>query len=614
MDVVHLQPEELDYELGLRGVYNLSTQRMKTQSLRDFLKREDNGEQTIIAARVKGLDVACELSMCTLTVDDVVAKWKDPSLGQSVVKECHSRLVHVIGRLGRIKPRSPEEQVYAADLVAAAESHLARMYSTTVKERLSDRHTMAVSSKIGASPLADVIEAIHNGQQAAGQVDECGAVGFSRSVERPSLNPHVAEFRPKDVSAIDNPFGYAVPPSFEGVVRTAASKQMGSLADLFSGATYNEREQFRRREQPISGVRQGFAAAPSVRDQHQHENAFSVSSGSARDADRPIGRQQFRNDFAGRRKTVPVHQWRISFSGDGQGLHLYDFLSELSMFQRSEGVCDEELFASVVHLLTGRARLWYRSWFDTFGCWTDFVSAIKKEFLPPKYDYRLLSSISNRRQKPSETFAEYLNVMQSLFKYLSIPIDDQHKLCIVEENMLSKYVIAVSAIDVQSLEQLANVCRRIDFAYNKQALAMPLDGVAPQTRSPFRQDRSRELHEVEARMNAVDELSGGFAGMHVGESDDRRQAYPPCSSTQVEGEILAVRERVKRVGDTGSERKCFNCLREGHNFADCQQPKTGQFCFRCGSRNVTVFTCKNCTKNAATDSAQHGGVQSPQNN
>lgn len=57
------------------------------------------------------------------------------------------------------------------------------------------------------------------------------------------------------------------------------------------------------------------------------------------------------------RRTVPVHQWKLSFSGDGNGTHLYDFLAELRMFQRSEGVLDEELFASIVHLLTGRARL-----------------------------------------------------------------------------------------------------------------------------------------------------------------------------------------------------------------------------------------------------------------
>lgn len=48
-------------------------------------------------------------------------------------------------------------------------------------------------------------------------------------------------------------------------------------------------------------------------------------------------------------------------------MNLYDFLSEIRIFQRSEGIDDDELMASVVHLLSGRARLWYRAWFDTFN-------------------------------------------------------------------------------------------------------------------------------------------------------------------------------------------------------------------------------------------------------
>lgn len=65
------------------------------------------------------------------------------------------------------------------------------------------------------------------------------------------------------------------------------------------------------------------------------------------------------------RRTVPLHQWKLALSGDGHGIHLYDFLSEIQMLKRAEGISDEELLSSIVHLLAGRARLWYRSWYDT---------------------------------------------------------------------------------------------------------------------------------------------------------------------------------------------------------------------------------------------------------
>lgn len=72
------------------------------------------------------------------------------------------------------------------------------------------------------------------------------------------------------------------------------------------------------------------------------------------------------NEYGRSQKCVPVHQWKVFFSGDGKGLHLYDFLSQISMYKRSEQVSDEEMLASIVHLLNGRARLWYQAEFDLY--------------------------------------------------------------------------------------------------------------------------------------------------------------------------------------------------------------------------------------------------------
>lgn len=99
-----------------------------------------------------------------------------------------------------------------------------------------------------------------------------------------------------------------------------------------------------------------------------------------------------------------------------------------------------------------------RSRFETFHSWNDTVIAIKREFLPPKYDFKLLTNISNHRQISSETFSLYLTMMQSLFKHLSIPVTEQHKLCIMEENMLSKYAIATSVLDIDTLDQISSCC------------------------------------------------------------------------------------------------------------------------------------------------------------
>lgn len=328
-----------------------------------------------------------------------------------------------------------------------------------------------------------------------------------------------------------------------------------------------------------------------------------------------------RYDGRNSRRTVPVHQWRISFSGEENGVHLYDFLSELRMMQRAEDVPDREMLSSVVHLLTGRARVWFRSRFDTFGSWVEFLSELKREFLPPKFDYRLLFNISNRRQKSTETFSEYLNEMQSLFRFLSIPIDEQHKLCMVEENMLQKYTIATAAVEITSLAQLSSICRRVDHAHSRQS-NVSLSEHRTQTSRPVQRptyNRSRELHELErcvhesAVSDALSHLSIHGQNIESQRCEPTRPTPLNCTSDSITTEVCAVRQNNAREMHNnnrsagGNEREqeqraCFNCRRAGHGFKECSAPRTENFCYRCGSRDFVAFKCNECAKNANVDS------------
>lgn len=150
-------------------------------------------------------------------------------------------------------------------------------------------------------------------------------------------------------------------------------------------------------------------------------------------------------------------------------------------------------------------------------------ATMKTEFLPPKYDYKLLTNISNRRQKPTETFAEYLTSMQSLFKHLSIPINEQHKVCIIEENMLSKYAVATSVLDIGSLDQLSKVCRRVDYAYSKTPIPLPMDKINNDhryyPRAGMNQGRPRAINIVEMAQQS-DNRSCTFPGLELGAEED----------------------------------------------------------------------------------------------
>ena len=132
------------------------------------------------------------------------------------------------------------------------------------------------------------------------------------------------------------------------------------------------------------------------------------------------------------------------------------------MLKAPEHVPEAEMVTSIYHLLQGRAKLWYLSIID-YGCsWEELIRALKEEFLPKYYDYQLFCEISNRAQKPQESFAEYVTRMNTLFKCLSIPVSEQHRLFIVQKNILPRYAQAVVPFELATVAEPTAICNRVD--------------------------------------------------------------------------------------------------------------------------------------------------------
>lgn len=262
--------------------------------------------------------------------------------------------------------------------------------------------------------------------------------------------------------------------------------------------------------------------------------------------------------FRNAHKSVPVNHWKISFSGDGQGLHLFDFLSQVKMLQRSEMVPDRELLPMMVHLFTGRAKNWYGRWSGTFQTWEELVEGLRTEFLPENYRFIMLEKITNRKQKASESIGEFLALMQSQFMWLDIPIDDQHQVFIVRNNLLPKFAQGVAPFEIRTLGELARVCRRVESATQSVGMSLPFES-QNYSRNPFQ--RAKAMNEVEY--------------------EDEQ--------TSCGGDLCV-------VGRTGPI-KCYNCQKDGHIFRSCTRPKEGVFCYSCGGKNVTTKTCSKCAGN-----------------
>lgn len=296
------------------------------------------------------------------------------------------------------------------------------------------------------------------------------------------------------------------------------------------------------------------------------------------------------------RKPVPVHQWRLSYSGDSRGLHLYDFISQVTLYQRAEGISDYDLFCSFIHLLTGRAKLWYQAVYDSFRNWQEIVEGLKKEFLPPNYEYILLTDISNRLMKSTETFAEYITHMKSLFKCLSIPITEEHKLFLVQKNLLPRYAIGVAPLEIRSLQQLTEVCRRIDGAVSRPSINIPFQGNQSFTRSyPRFNDRYREV-------NMLEDTEDQQYDTELFEVRNARNV------NQAQGDSVDRRREGRRV------LTCWNCRTTGHSFQECRERRRGTFCYKCGEPDVITPQCQKCSENSARNPGTNRAAQVSEEN
>lgn len=300
----------------------------------------------------------------------------------------------------------------------------------------------------------------------------------------------------------------------------------------------------------------------------------------------------------GNRRYVPVNQWRLSFSGDGKGLQLLDFLSQILMYQRAEQVPNDELLYSMIHLFTGRAKLWFQSVYDSINNWDELVQALKDEFLPSNYEFTLFNDISNRKQKPNESFSEFITHMKSLFKWIMVPMSERHKLFIIQNNLLPKYALAVAPLCLRSLEQLSEACKRIDnLAVVNRPQALPFENPINAIGPRFNQyGRAPNVYEIEERFplpNNNWEISA--LSQNVNRYQNRLNPNDPRNNTN----------------NFQNRNSCWNCGSLGHSFRFCTTARRGIFCYTCGLKEVTTKDCNICTGNGRRDLQTRAGPQDP---
>lgn len=148
----------------------------------------------------------------------------------------------------------------------------------------------------------------------------------------------------------------------------------------------------------------------------------------------------------------PVASWNLVFSGNSSGKSLNDFLSQVQMYARADGVNNDELLRAAVYLFVGPALTWYRAYGPRFISWAHLVQTLRQEFLPYDYDYGLLREIEQRKQGKGESFAMFLANMEMMYRGLQYTIvPEQQMIDTIMRNLLPYYAEKLVMCNIVSI-------------------------------------------------------------------------------------------------------------------------------------------------------------------
>lgn len=274
--------------------------------------------------------------------------------------------------------------------------------------------------------------------------------------------------------------------------------------------------------------------------------------------DQPIRQEAQRyQPFAVRR--LAVSRWSIKFTGDSSGLKLLDFLKQIELMATAEETPPQELLRSAIHIFDGLAKTWYMAFGLNFRTWDQLVEGLKLEFLPHDYHFWLKKEVENRLQKSSESFGIYLAHMELMFSRLPGEVSQAEKIDILLRNVLPMYADKLSLIVVNSVAHLSQLCRQIETTNFRL-----------QTR------------------NAMSKAEVSFADQPQNPSST--QPYRSHSPNRL---YIPPQQRRNNTPDREVVLRCYNCLKEGHHFNNCDAEQR-IFCYKCGKQGVKFPDCTRC--------------------
>lgn len=511
MNCYYLESDEVDHELTIRNLKGLDSDSDKRRELRRILREERHCPELVPI--FTALDAQSELNICKQKVSELFELTKTNVRNISKHGEIYSRVLHVGSRLDRIDPRESSDSMVA---------------SREIVELLATCKGIKGHLKVKVPKEKTVIERDNHGRDSSTPNPEITNEGASTS--RPA---------------------------------NTVEEELRIANDLIKTLMSNLEIQKQKEKNPVSNHSSSDSDSGSrASSRRSHDDVYYEEH-----RDRSHRRVRDNTPFRGRQyvpvvnKGLRVSKWNLSFSGDPKGRTLSDFLNRIEHLSNAENVSEEELFRSGYHLFTGVALDWYIAFSKNYTSWPSLVRGLKKQFLPHDFEYWLLKDIEKRVQLPTESFGIYLAQMELMFRNLPYIMREAQKVEILRRNILSTYQERLALVEIESIEKLAELCRKIEtsmfqvkrrggVSFAEQEVSLPSPAVKSTLRSTS--------------------------------PSPQKSLYTPPSSP-------------RRTFDREVTLRCYNCLEEGHHFNNCPKPRR-LFCYKCGHQGVASPDCTRCRR------------------
>lgn len=253
-----------------------------------------------------------------------------------------------------------------------------------------------------------------------------------------------------------------------------------------------------------------------------------------------------------------LQKWGIRFDPALKNLSIEEFVFRAESL-RIDNLCPIDAFMrGFHHLLAGAANDWIWDFRhkNPYSEWSQLKYQLIKKFRSFESDFEIQRRIVERRQGQSESADAYITEIIKLKNQMRSPISEHELVRTVKENLKDGLFQLVFPMEIHSIEELSEVCKRAE-------------------RNVAKRNYGRQHYNGTRRVNELD---------HAG-----------CATEDFENEHQL--EALKLNAQPARQLVCWNCRKPGHSFIDCNLEQRNLFCYKCGFEGVTSPNCLRCLGN-----------------